>query len=165
MLTDTCFLSLRNVWINNDPLREGVVLNAKGRKVIYNGYQSEWEQIKWRKICDEQNKIKDLFFSFNPGCAEIADEVYMEVIVGEEEATSLPDAQLEDSGVNKTFVPVAWAAAYGRDLYAYFLKILSIIFSLIYLSESLCKCDNLSPSPVGLEIAPSDLEVSVSGVH
>ncbi|XP_060106156.1 zinc finger protein 711 isoform X4 [Heteronotia binoei] len=31
-------------------------------------------------------------------CAEIADEVYMEVIVGEEEATSLPDAQLEDSG-------------------------------------------------------------------
>ncbi|XP_062997705.1 zinc finger protein 711 isoform X4 [Elgaria multicarinata webbii] len=49
------------------------------------------------------------------GCAEIADEVYMEVIVGEEEATSLPDAQLEDSGVNKTFVPVAWAAAYGDD--------------------------------------------------
>ncbi|XP_061454999.1 zinc finger protein 711 isoform X3 [Rhineura floridana] len=39
----------------------------------------------------------------------------MEVIVGEEEATSLPDAQLEDSGVNKTFVPVAWAAAYGED--------------------------------------------------
>ncbi|XP_060612268.1 zinc finger protein 711 isoform X3 [Anolis sagrei] len=48
-------------------------------------------------------------------CAEIADEVYMEVIVGEEEATSLPDAQLEESGVNKTFVPVAWAAAYGDD--------------------------------------------------
>lgn len=40
----------------------------------------------------------------------------MEVIVGEEEATSLPDTQLEDSGVNKTFVPVAWAAAYGRNL-------------------------------------------------
>ncbi|XP_008112853.1 zinc finger protein 711 isoform X3 [Anolis carolinensis] len=49
------------------------------------------------------------------GCAEIADEVYMEVIVGEEEATSLPEAQLEESGVNKTFVPVAWAAAYGDD--------------------------------------------------
>ncbi|TRZ04799.1 hypothetical protein HGM15179_022308, partial [Zosterops borbonicus] len=49
------------------------------------------------------------------GCAEIADEVYMEVIVGEEEATSLPDTQLEDSGVNKTFVPVAWAAAYGDE--------------------------------------------------
>lgn len=63
-----------------------------------------------------QNKIKDLFSSLHPGCAEIADEVYMEVIVGEEEATSLPETQLEDSGVNKTFVPVAWAAAYGRNL-------------------------------------------------
>lgn len=69
-----------------------------------------------------------MFFSFNSGCAEIADEVYMEVIVGEEEATSLPDTQLEETGVNKTFVPVAWAAAYGRNLYAYFLKIPFIIF-------------------------------------
>ena len=49
----------------------------------------------------------------------------MEVIVGEEEATSLPDAQLEDSGVNKTFVPVAWAAAYGRMLDSLFMRILS----------------------------------------
>ncbi|XP_069068730.1 zinc finger protein 711 isoform X1 [Pleurodeles waltl] len=49
------------------------------------------------------------------GCAEIADEVYMEVIVGEEDATSLPDAQLEDSNGNKTFVPVAWAATYGDE--------------------------------------------------
>lgn len=65
---------------------------------------------------ERQNEIKDLFSSLHPGCAEIADEVYMEVIVGEEEATSLPDTQLEDSGVNKTFVPVAWAAAYGRSL-------------------------------------------------
>lgn len=89
----------------------------------------------------------------------------MEVIVGEEEATSLPDTQLEDSGVNKTFVPVAWAAAYGRNLYACFLKILSIILSLLYLPESLCKCDNLSPCLRGLETAPSDLlAVSVSGV-
>lgn len=38
----------------------------------------------------------------------------MEVIVGEEEATSLTDAQTEDSGLSKTFVPVAWAAAYGE---------------------------------------------------
>lgn len=47
----------------------------------------------------------------------------MEVIVGEEEATSLPDAQLEDSGVNKTFVPVAWAAAYGRMLDSLFMRV------------------------------------------
>uniref|UniRef100_A0A6I8Q5Q1 Zinc finger protein 711 n=1 Tax=Xenopus tropicalis TaxID=8364 RepID=A0A6I8Q5Q1_XENTR len=50
------------------------------------------------------------------GCAEIADEVYMEVIVGEEEAASLPDAQNEDSSINKTFVPVAWAAAYANNI-------------------------------------------------
>ncbi|XP_056664943.1 zinc finger protein 711 isoform X7 [Monodelphis domestica] len=48
-------------------------------------------------------------------CADIADEVYMEVIVGDEEAPALPEAQVEDSGVNKTFVPVAWAAAYGDE--------------------------------------------------
>lgn len=39
---DECFLSLRNIWISNDPLI------AKGRKLIYE-YQSEREQIKWRK--------------------------------------------------------------------------------------------------------------------
>lgn len=81
----------------------------------------------------------------------------MEVIVGEEEATSLPETQLEDSGVNKTFVPVAWAAAYGRDLHAYFLKTPSVIFSPIQLPASLCKCDNLPPWPRGLETAPCDL--------
>lgn len=40
----------------------------------------------------------------------------MEVIVGEEEGTSLPENQLEHSDVNKTIVPVVWAAAYGRTL-------------------------------------------------
>lgn len=85
----------------------------------------------------------------------------MEVIVGEEEATSLPDAQLEDSGVNKTFVPVAWAAAYGRNQYAYFLKIPCIVFFPTLLPESLCNCHNLSPFLRGLETL---LAASVSGV-
>lgn len=40
----------------------------------------------------------------------------MEVIVGEEEGTSLSEIQLHDSDVNKTIVPVVWAAAYGRTL-------------------------------------------------
>lgn len=62
----------------------------------------------------------------------------MEVIVGEEEATSLPDTQLEDSGVNKTFVPVAWAAAYGRNQYAYFLKIPCIVFFSQSSFQNLC---------------------------
>lgn len=45
--------------------------------------------------------------------SEMTDQVYMEVIVGEDEAPAIQEAQLEDSPSNKTFVPVAWAAAYG----------------------------------------------------
>ncbi|XP_042335537.1 zinc finger protein 711 isoform X2 [Sceloporus undulatus] len=67
------------------------------------------EKMVYMAVKDSSQEDEDI------SCAEIADEVYMEVIVGEEEATSLPDAQLEESGVNKTFVPVAWAAAYGDD--------------------------------------------------
>ena len=47
-------------------------------------------------------------------CAEMADQVYMEVTVGEEEASAIQEAQLDDSHTNKTLVPVAWAAAYGE---------------------------------------------------
>lgn len=43
----------------------------------------------------------------------MTDQVYMEVIVGEDEAPAIQEAHLEDSPANKTFVPVAWAAAYG----------------------------------------------------
>lgn len=39
----------------------------------------------------------------------------MEVIVGEEEGT-FPETQLEDFDVNKTIVPIVWAAVYGRTL-------------------------------------------------
>ncbi|XP_053228980.1 zinc finger protein 711-like isoform X2 [Podarcis raffonei] len=67
------------------------------------------EKMPYMAVKDSSQEDEDI------SCAEIADEVYMEVIVGEEEATSLSDAQLEDSCVNKTFVPVAWAAAYGDD--------------------------------------------------
>ncbi|XP_028923656.1 zinc finger protein 711 isoform X2 [Ornithorhynchus anatinus] len=67
------------------------------------------EKMVYMAVKDTSQEDEDI------SCAEIADEVYMEVIVGEEEAPSLPDAQLEDAGVNKTFVPVAWAAAYGDE--------------------------------------------------
>lgn len=50
-------------------------------------------------------------------CSEMTDQVYMEVIVGEEEAPAIQESQLEDTHVNKTFVPAAWAAAYGPLLY------------------------------------------------
>ncbi|KAM4660475.1 zinc finger protein 711 isoform 1-T3 [Amazona ochrocephala] len=67
------------------------------------------EKMVYMAVKDSSQEDEDI------SCAEIADEVYMEVIVGEEEATPLPDTQLEDSSVNKTFVPVAWAAAYGDE--------------------------------------------------
>lgn len=47
----------------------------------------------------------------------MTDQVYMEVIVGEDEAPAIQEAQLEDSPSNKTFVPVAWAAAYGLSFH------------------------------------------------
>ncbi|CAI5793723.1 finger 711 isoform X2 [Podarcis lilfordi] len=50
------------------------------------------EKMVYMAVKDSSQEDEDI------GCAEIADEVYMEVIVGEEEATSLPEAQLEDTG-------------------------------------------------------------------
>ncbi|XP_077613020.1 zinc finger X-chromosomal protein isoform X2 [Crocuta crocuta] len=52
--------------------------------------------------------------------AEIADEVYMEVIVGEEDAAvaaaaaAVHEQQMDDNEI-KTFMPIAWAAAYGNN--------------------------------------------------
>ncbi|CAJ0933721.1 unnamed protein product [Ranitomeya imitator] len=67
------------------------------------------EKMVYMTVKDSTQEDEDI------GCAEIADEVYMEVIVGEEEASSLPEAQTEDANLSKTFVPVAWAAAYGDE--------------------------------------------------
>uniref|UniRef100_A0A4W3H7A1 Zinc finger protein 711 n=1 Tax=Callorhinchus milii TaxID=7868 RepID=A0A4W3H7A1_CALMI len=57
--------------------------------------------------------VKDPSQEDDINCADIADEVYMEVIVGDEEATTVHETQIEDSGISKAFVPVAWAAAYA----------------------------------------------------
>lgn len=46
--------------------------------------------------------------------AEIADEVYMEVIVGEEDAAAAHEQQIDENEI-KSFMPIAWAAAYGRS--------------------------------------------------
>ncbi|XP_073886531.1 zinc finger Y-chromosomal protein isoform X3 [Macaca fascicularis] len=65
-------------------------------------------------VNDSQQEDEDL------NVAEIADEVYMEVIVGEEDAAVAAAAaavheQQIDEDEMKTFVPIAWAAAYGNN--------------------------------------------------
>ncbi|XP_028671803.1 zinc finger protein 711 isoform X2 [Erpetoichthys calabaricus] len=65
------------------------------------------EKMVYMAVKDSSQEDEDI------NCAEIADEVYMEVIVGEEEAPTIQESQMEDATVNKTFVPVAWAAAYA----------------------------------------------------
>lgn len=60
--------------------------------------------------------VKDANQEDDLNCSEMTDQVYMEVIVGEEEAPAITEAQMEDSPVNKTIVPAAWATAYGSSL-------------------------------------------------
>ncbi|KAM6143957.1 zinc finger X-chromosomal protein isoform 6-T6 [Erethizon dorsatum] len=69
------------------------------------------EKMVYMTVNDSQQEDEDL------NVAEIADEVYMEVIVGEEDAAAAAAAheqQMDDSEI-KTFMPIAWAAAYGNN--------------------------------------------------
>lgn len=65
------------------------------------------------------NLVTKVYIIFYLDVAEIADEVYMEVIVGEEDAAAAAAAaaaheqQIDDNEI-KTFMPIAWAAAYGK---------------------------------------------------
>uniref|UniRef100_A0A4W5PQN0 Zinc finger protein 711 n=1 Tax=Hucho hucho TaxID=62062 RepID=A0A4W5PQN0_9TELE len=47
--------------------------------------------------------------------SDMAEQVYMEVIVGEEETSAVQENQLDDSPNSKMFVPVSWAAAYDNN--------------------------------------------------
>ncbi|KAB0336985.1 hypothetical protein FD755_025784, partial [Muntiacus reevesi] len=73
------------------------------------------EKMVYMTVNDSQQEDEDL------NVAEIADEVYMEVIVGEEDAAAAAAAaaaaheqQMDDNEI-KTFMPIAWAAAYGNN--------------------------------------------------
>uniref|UniRef100_A0A7N5JD37 Zinc finger protein X-linked n=1 Tax=Ailuropoda melanoleuca TaxID=9646 RepID=A0A7N5JD37_AILME len=72
------------------------------------------EKMVYMTVNDSQQEDEDL------NVAEIADEVYMEVIVGEEDAAAAAAAaaaheqQIDDNEI-KTFMPIAWAAAYGNN--------------------------------------------------
>uniref|UniRef100_A0A4W5KWM7 Zinc finger protein 711 n=1 Tax=Hucho hucho TaxID=62062 RepID=A0A4W5KWM7_9TELE len=48
--------------------------------------------------------------------SDMAEQVYMEVIVGEEENSGVQENQLDDSPNSKMFVPVSWAAAYDNSV-------------------------------------------------
>ncbi|XP_044297450.1 zinc finger X-chromosomal protein isoform X3 [Varanus komodoensis] len=79
--------------------------------------ESEGDPCKMDGICPEV--IKVYIFKADPGeddidVAEIADEVYMEVIVGEEDAAAAHEQQIDDNEI-KSFMPIAWAAAYGNN--------------------------------------------------
>lgn len=67
------------------------------------------EKLVYMTVNDAQQEDEDL------NVTEIADEVYMEVIVGEEDAAAIHEQQIDDTDINKTFMPVAWAAAYGNN--------------------------------------------------
>ncbi|KAM3836264.1 zinc finger X-chromosomal protein isoform 3-T3 [Vipera latastei] len=64
------------------------------------------EKMVYMTVNDSQHEDEDL------NVAEIADEVYMEVIVGEEDAAVTHEQQIDDSEI-KSFMPIAWAAAYA----------------------------------------------------
>ncbi|XP_058040566.1 zinc finger X-chromosomal protein isoform X2 [Ahaetulla prasina] len=66
------------------------------------------EKMVYMTVNDSQHEDEDL------NVAEIADEVYMEVIVGEEDAATTHEQQIDDSEI-KSFMPIAWAAAYGNN--------------------------------------------------
>ncbi|XP_054829876.1 LOW QUALITY PROTEIN: zinc finger X-chromosomal protein [Eublepharis macularius] len=66
------------------------------------------EKMVYMTVNDSQHEDEDL------NVAEIADEVYMEVIVGEEDAAAAHEQQIDDSEI-KSFMPIAWAAAYGNN--------------------------------------------------
>ncbi|XP_042314689.1 zinc finger X-chromosomal protein isoform X1 [Sceloporus undulatus] len=66
------------------------------------------EKMVYMAVNDSQHEDEDLTV------AEIADEVYMEVIVGEEDAAGAHEQPIDDNEI-KSFMPIAWAAAYGNN--------------------------------------------------
>ncbi|XP_005871613.1 PREDICTED: zinc finger X-chromosomal protein isoform X1 [Myotis brandtii] len=70
------------------------------------------EKMVYMTVSDSKQEDEDLNVSEN------TDEVYMEVIVGEEDAAvaaaAVHEQQIDDNEI-KTFMPVAWAAAYGGN--------------------------------------------------
>ncbi|KAJ8348207.1 hypothetical protein SKAU_G00267960 [Synaphobranchus kaupii] len=89
------------------------------------------EKMVYMAVKDSSQEDEDI------NCTEIADEVYMEVIVGEEEDPSIQEC-IDDSTLNKNLVSVAWAPAYGNSLDSRLDSKNGAATQYLQLSDSLC---------------------------
>eukprot|EP00063_Salmo_salar_P079484 XP_014054319.1 PREDICTED: zinc finger protein 711-like [Salmo salar] len=67
------------------------------------------ERMVYMAVKDHAQSEEDINVS------DMAEQVYMEVIVGEEETSAVQENQLDDSPNSKMLVPVSWAAAYDNN--------------------------------------------------
>ncbi|XP_055783647.1 zinc finger protein 711-like isoform X2 [Salvelinus fontinalis] len=71
------------------------------------GRHGRGERMVYMAVKDHAQSEEDIDVS------DMAEQVYMEVIVGEEETSAVQENQLDDSPNSKTLAPVSWAAAYA----------------------------------------------------
>ncbi|XP_036799228.1 zinc finger protein 711 isoform X3 [Oncorhynchus mykiss] len=71
------------------------------------GRYGRGERMVYMAVKDHAQSEEDINVS------DMAEQVYMEVIVGEEETSAVQENQLDDSPNSKMLVPVSWAAAYA----------------------------------------------------
>uniref|UniRef100_A0A8C8EHZ7 C2H2-type domain-containing protein n=1 Tax=Oncorhynchus tshawytscha TaxID=74940 RepID=A0A8C8EHZ7_ONCTS len=73
------------------------------------GRHGRGERMVYMAVKDHAQSEEDINVS------DVAEQVYMEVIVGEEDASAVQENQLDDSPNSKMLVPVSWAAAYDNN--------------------------------------------------
>ncbi|XP_036799227.1 zinc finger protein 711 isoform X2 [Oncorhynchus mykiss] len=73
------------------------------------GRYGRGERMVYMAVKDHAQSEEDINVS------DMAEQVYMEVIVGEEETSAVQENQLDDSPNSKMLVPVSWAAAYDNN--------------------------------------------------
>ncbi|XP_035621183.1 zinc finger protein 711-like isoform X2 [Oncorhynchus keta] len=73
------------------------------------GRHGRGERMVYMAVKDHAQSEEDINVS------DMAEQVYMEVIVGEEDTSAVQENQLDDSPNSKMLVPVSWAAAYDNN--------------------------------------------------
>ncbi|KAK6299274.1 hypothetical protein J4Q44_G00307840 [Coregonus suidteri] len=74
------------------------------------GRHGRGEKMVYMAVKDQSQSEEEINVS------DMAEQVYMEVIVGEEEASAVQENQIDDSPNSKMFVPISWAAAYDNSV-------------------------------------------------